>query len=89
MSDLRVMSMFACEAPRVPTVAICKHAKCNQYETLLKSKNIFLQITAGLDFWKNGPAIIVMTLCSVLMHPHQRVLQNGADSGWARPSLIL
>jgi hypothetical protein len=47
MSDLRVMSMSVCEAPRVPTVAIWKHSKCDQDETLLKSKNIFVPLAAG------------------------------------------
>jgi hypothetical protein len=36
-----VMLMLVCKAPRMPTVAIWELAKCDQYETLLKSKNIF------------------------------------------------
>jgi len=60
MSDLQVMSMSVGEAPRVPTVAICKHAKCDQDETLLKSKNIFRAGGCTIDLWKHEPAMMAM-----------------------------
>jgi hypothetical protein len=61
MCDLQVMSMFVYEAPPVPTVAIWKHAKCDQDETLLKSKNIFVPAAAWLGISKHEPAMTAMS----------------------------
>jgi hypothetical protein len=53
MIYLRVMTMFIYRASRMPTVAIRGNTKCDQDETLLKSKNIFLPMIVWLSCWKH------------------------------------